>query len=67
MGPTLDGDPFDALAVILFEADWSVRYAYLLPIDVVRAHHKQPGARGCRLMIRGDDSWRVDPAAQSLE
>lgn len=66
VGSTLDGDPFDEFAVVLFEGDWTVRYAYLLPIAAVRTHHKQPGSQGCRLMIRGDDSWRRDPSAQSL-
>lgn len=57
---TLQGDPFDDLVVVLFAPDWTTRYAYRLPLKAVRHHHKQPGKQGCRLMIRGDDSWRYD-------
>lgn len=38
VGPTLAGDPFDDLVVVLFERDWSVRYAHRLPIGAVRRH-----------------------------
>jgi hypothetical protein len=62
LGNTLEGDPFDDVVVVLFESDWSVRYAYRLSLDAARDHHKQPGRQGCRLMIRGDDSWRSDLA-----
>ena len=65
-GTTLDGEPFEDLVVVLFNRDWSVQYAYRLPIETVRRHHKQPGRQGCRLMIRGDDSWRDDPAVEEI-
>ena len=64
IGSTLEGDPFDELAVVLFAQDWSVSYAYLLPMQAVRIHHKQPGAQGPRL--KGDDSWRSDPLVEEL-
>lgn len=66
LGPSFEGDPFDDLIVILFESDWTIRYAYRLPLAVVVEHHRQPGVQGCRLMIRGDDSWREDPRAERL-
>jgi len=59
-GQSLEGDPFDNLVVVLFRSDWTVEYAYRLPLDAVRHHHKQPGRQACRLMIRGGDSWRLD-------
>src|SRR5258705_399935 len=46
-GPTLAGEPFDDLVVVFFNRDWSVRYAYRLPIEAVVTHHKQPGRQGC--------------------
>jgi hypothetical protein len=67
LGDSLAGDPFDDIVVVLFESDWSVCYAYRLPLNAARDHHKQPGRQGCRLMIRGDDSWRSDPRAQRLD
>ena len=67
LGSTLRGDPFDDVVVILFNSDWSVRYAYCLPLDAAIRHHKQPGAQGCRLLIRGDDSWRTDPSVEQLD
>ena len=66
IGPTLAGDPFDDFVVVLFDEDWSVQYAYRLPVEAVIDHHKQPGAQGCRLMIRGDDGWRSDPRVEHL-
>jgi hypothetical protein len=33
LGSTLSGDPFDDVAVVLFNSDWSVKYAYRLPLD----------------------------------
>src|SRR5689334_4592254 len=50
LGDTLDGDPFDDLVLVLFTPDWSVQYAYRLPLEAARRHHKQPGQQGCRLM-----------------
>jgi hypothetical protein len=64
LGDTLSGDPFDEVVVVLFNDDWSVNYAYRLPLSAAIAHHKQPGCQGCRLMIRGDDSWRTDPTVE---
>jgi hypothetical protein len=66
LGPSLSGDPFDEVVVVLFENDWSVRYAYRVSLDAAIDHHKQPGVQGCRLMIRGDDSWRSDPRIERL-
>ena len=66
LGDTLAGSPFDGIAVVLFKPDWSVSYAYLLPLEVVLRHHKQPGVQKPRLMIRGDDSWREDPSVEAL-
>lgn len=66
LGSTLRGVPFDDIAVVLFNGDWSVKYAYRLPLDAANRHHKQPGVQGCRLMIRGDDGWRLDGAVEQL-
>ena len=66
LGPTLDGAPFDDLVVVLFEEDWTIRYAYRLPLAAVADHHKQPGRQGCRLMITNDAPWRSDPRADRL-
>ena len=67
LGPSLIDAPFDDLVVVLFETDWMVRYAYLVPLEAAVDHHKQPGVQGCRLMIRGDDSWRSDPRVRRLD
>lgn len=67
VGETLAGKRFDELGVVLFEPDWSVRYAYCVPLAAVIEHHKQPGRQGCRLMIKGDDSWRSDPRTVPLD
>jgi hypothetical protein len=67
LGATLDGNPFDDLVVVLFNTDWSIRYAYRLPLHAAIAHHRQPGQQGCRLMIVGDDDWRSDPAVERLD
>src|SRR5690242_9500093 len=45
VGESLTGDPFDDLVVVLFNPDWTIGYAYRLPIEVVRRHAKQPAAR----------------------
>jgi hypothetical protein len=66
LGSTLSGDPFDDVAVVLFNSDWSVKYAYRLPLDAAIRHHKRPGVQGCRLMIRGDDGWRSDDSVEQL-
>jgi hypothetical protein len=66
LGETLAGQPFDDLVVVLFETDWTPRYAYRLPLDAVIEHHKQLGRQGCRLMIKGDDGWRHDRRAERL-
>jgi hypothetical protein len=66
LGETLDGEPFDDVVLVLFNSDWSVQYAYRLPLEAARRHHKQPGRQGCRLMIRGDDRWRDDPDVERL-
>jgi hypothetical protein len=66
LGATLASDPFDDVVVVLFNTDWSVRYAYRVPLAAAIAHHKQPGRQGCRLMIRGDDSWRGDSEVERL-
>jgi hypothetical protein len=65
VAPTLT-DEFDDLVVILFDPDWTVRYAYRLPLEAVIDHHRQPGDQGCRLMIVGDDSWRTDSRVERL-
>lgn len=67
LGPSLIDAPFDDLVVVLFETDWMVRYAYLVPLEAAVDHHKQLGVQGCRLMIRGDDSWRSDPRVRRLD
>lgn len=66
LGDTLAGSPFDDVVVVLFNNDWSVKYAYRLPLSAAVTHHNQPGRQGCRLGIRGDDSWRDDPAVERL-
>jgi hypothetical protein len=66
LGWTLSQRPFDDLVVVLFETDWTVQYAYRLPLEAVVDHHRQPGRQGCRLMIKRDDSWRSDSRAQRL-
>jgi hypothetical protein len=45
LGDTLAGDPFDDVVVVLFETDWSVRYAYRLALDVARQHHSSRVAK----------------------
>jgi hypothetical protein len=49
-----------------FEEDWTIRYAYRLPLAAVADHHTQPGRQGCRLMITNDSPWRSDPRADRL-
>ena len=66
LGSTLRGEPFDDVVVVLFNQDWSVEYAYRLPLGAAIEHRKQPGRQGCRLMIRGDDGWRLDDAVEPL-
>lgn len=66
LGQTLAGGPFDDVVVVLFNPDWSVGYAYRVPLAAAVAHHRQPGKQGCRLMIRGNDSWRRDPGIERL-
>lgn len=66
LGKTLAGEPFDDVVVVLFNADWSIDYAYRVPLAAAVAHHKQPGRQGCRLMIRGDDAWRGDIEVEKL-
>lgn len=46
LGSTLAGDPFDDVIVVLFEPDWSVRYAYRVPLEAAVRHHRQPGQPG---------------------
>jgi hypothetical protein len=66
LGSSLDGDPFDDAVVVLFRPDWSVEYAYRVPLSTAKRHYRQPGRQGCRLMIRGNDDWRRDPEVELL-
>lgn len=66
LGQTLAGEPYDEVVVVLFNPDWSVNYAYRLSLAAAIAHHKKPGRQDCRLMIRGDDSWRRDARIERL-
>ena len=66
LGPT-SSDPFDVLVGVLFNGDFTVLRAALIPVSVVRTNAKaQPHVNGWRLMLT-DGVWLLPDVVDATE
>ena len=61
LGAGVGTDQFDELVVVLFEPDWSVRYAYAVAADALPDLSKVYGNTPPRLLVGDAEAWATDP------